>query len=96
MPADDYPFDVLKRHYELEDSSSSTIAKTALDIASRLPLMWPFDKVITKLKDHLAADSLDRLRIMLETCMNEVRKHEDEIEKLSRPFLARNSRDVLM
>src|SRR5579871_6091962 len=82
MPADDHPFEALKRHYELEASSMTPVTKTALEIASRLPLMWPFDKAIAKLKDNLAADSLDRLRVMLETCMHEVRKHEDDIRKL--------------
>lgn len=84
MPIDDHPFDALKRHCELEESSTSPVAKTALDVASRLPLIWPFDQAITKLKDHLAADSLDRIRIMLETCMNEVRQHEEEIHNLKR------------
>jgi hypothetical protein len=82
MPADDRPIEALKRHFELEDSSTSPITKVALDIASRLPLIWPFDKAIAKLKDHLAADSLDRLRVMLETCMNEVSRHDDDIRKL--------------
>lgn len=88
MPADDHPFDALKRHYELEDSSTSPVTKTALDIASRLPLMWPFNKAIAKLKDHLTAESFDRLRVMLETCMNEVRRHEDEIDILERSLSA--------
>jgi hypothetical protein len=82
MPADDHPFDAIRRHYELEGSSMSPLTNVALDIALRLPLIWPFDKAIAKLKDHLAASSLDRLKIMLETCMDEVRKHEESINNL--------------
>jgi hypothetical protein len=91
MPADDHPFDALKRYFELEDSSTSPVTKTAVNVFSRLPLMWPFDKAIAMLKDHLGADSLDRIRIMLETCMNEVRKHENDIRKLFETLSAQES-----
>jgi hypothetical protein len=40
------------------------------------------------LKDRLAADSLDRLKVMLETCMNEIRKQEGEIQKLKQTMPA--------
>ena len=33
------------------------------------------------LTGRLAADSLERIRLMLETCMAEVRKHDDEIRR---------------
>lgn len=82
MPADDHPVVALKRHFELEDSSSSDITKKAIDILSVLPLAWPFDKAIAKLKDHVAADSSERIKLMLETCMSEVLKHEGEINAL--------------
>ena len=82
MPADDHPLDALKRQFELEDSSRSPITKTALDILSRLPLIWPFDTALAMLKDHFAADSLDRLEVMLQTCINEVKKHAHEIHNL--------------
>jgi hypothetical protein len=84
MPSDDHPFDALKRQDELEDSSTSPITKIVLEIASRLPLGWPFDQVIAKLKDHLAADSVDRVKIAVGTCMDEIRKHEEEIQNLKR------------
>src|SRR5579863_6086589 len=91
MPADDHPFDALKRHYELEDSSRSPITQLTLEIGSRLPLGWPFDTAFAKLKEHLASDSLERVEIMLETCMSQVRKIEDEIDVLKRTLTAEES-----
>lgn len=82
MPADDHPFDALKHQFQMEDLSVSPAGKVALDIASSMPLIWPFDKIIQRLKGHLAADSRERVRLMLETCMSEVRKRDDEIRRL--------------
>ncbi len=81
MPADDHPFDALTRQYELEDSSRSPLIAKSLDALSRLPLPWPLDKAIAKLKDHLAADFSDRAKVMLETCVDEIRKHDDTIRE---------------
>jgi hypothetical protein len=47
-----------------------------------MPLKWPFDRVAKMLSGYLAEDSVARIRLMLDTCMNEVRKHEDEIRNL--------------
>ena len=93
MPADDHPFDALKQRFQSEDASVSPVTKAVRDLASTIiPLPWPFDKAVEKLKGHLAADSLERIRLMLETCKNEVRKHEDEIRRFTvsmLPILAR-------
>ena len=53
-----------------------------VQLASLLPLGWPLDKAIGKLKERLAADSLDRIRLILETCMNEIRKHGETLRQL--------------
>lgn len=82
MPADDHPFDALQKQFDLEDASVSPVNKAILYLASSVPLPWPIDKAVGKIKEHLGADSLERIRIMLETCMNEVRKHDDEIRRL--------------
>ena len=82
MPVDDHPFDALKHELQMEDLSISPVGKVALDIASSMPLIWPFDKIIQRLKGHLAADSRERMSLMLETCMSEVREHDDEIRRL--------------
>jgi hypothetical protein len=83
MPADDLPIDALKKHFELEDSSVSPITSMVLDVVSRLPSPWPIDKAITFLKDRIAADSKERIRIMLETCNEVLRKHDERLRELS-------------
>lgn len=82
MPADDHPFDALEHQFEMEDLSVSPVAKKVLDIASAISLAPPFDKIVQKVREHLATDSVERVRIMLETCMNVVRKQGDEIDRL--------------
>ncbi len=91
MPADDHPFDALKRQFQMEDISLSPVTKAVLDLASDMPLSWPFDKIIEWLNGHLAADSWERMRLMLETCMNVVRKQEDEIRRLRDAMTAEES-----
>jgi hypothetical protein len=82
MPIDDLEFDALKKQFELEDSAVSPVTKAVLNITSLMPLTWPFDKAAKRISGHLAADSLDRIRLLLEACMNEVRKHDSEIRQL--------------
>ena len=82
MPADDHPFDALEHQFDLEDASVSHVNKAILSVASSLPLLWPIDKAVLKIREHLGSDSLDRIRIMLETCMNEIRRQDDEINRL--------------
>lgn len=91
MPVDDRPFDALKQQLRMEDLSVSPVAKAVLDLVSLMPLKWPFDKAVEVLKGHLAADSLARIRLMLETCMTEVCKHEDEIKQLRETKTAEES-----
>jgi len=91
MPADDHPFDALKHQFQMEDLSVSPVGKMVLDIFSYVQPFWPFDKIAEGLKEHLAADSLERIRLMLETCMNEVRKHDDEIRRLREALTAEES-----
>lgn len=82
MPADDHPFDALEQQFKMEDLSVSPVTKVVLKLVSLMPLTWPFNKAIECLKGHLAADSLERIGIMLKTCMNEVRKYENETRQL--------------
>src|SRR2546426_9202123 len=60
MPADDHPFDALEQQFQMEDLSVSPVTKVVLEVLSLMPLTWPFDKIVERLKRHLAADSLDR------------------------------------
>jgi hypothetical protein len=82
MPIDDLEFDAVRKRFELEDTAISPVTKAVLDLASLMPLAWPFDKAAGRISGHLAADSLARIRLLLEAVMNEVRKHEVEIQRL--------------
>jgi hypothetical protein len=82
MPSDDHPFDALEKQFEMENLSTSSVARAVLGIASLVPFKWPFDKAVEALKGHLAADSLSRIRLMLAACMAEVRKYDDQIREL--------------
>jgi hypothetical protein len=81
MPADDHPFDALAKQLELEKTSISPVSQAICKIASALNLPWPFDKAVRLLKEHAAADSSDKMKLMLETCMTQVRKLEAQTTK---------------
>jgi hypothetical protein len=66
----------------MEDLAVSPITKWILAILSRSPLPYPFDAIVAWLKEHLAADSLERIQLLLRTCITEVRKHREEINRL--------------
>src|SRR5258706_12094738 len=80
MAIDD-PIRGLGQQFEMEDLSSSPVTKKILHLVSLLPLVWPFNKLAESLKGHLAADGLERIRLMLETCANEISKHTKELEQ---------------
>jgi hypothetical protein len=92
MPADDHPFDALENQLKMEDASVSPVSKIVLHIASFIPL-WPFDKVLANLKENLGADSAHRVRVMVETCMNQVRKLEDEFSRIRADLSAQQARN---
>jgi hypothetical protein len=82
MPADDHPFDALEQQFKMEDAFASPFSKAVLELASRLPLPWLLDKAVELLKQRLAADSHERIVLMLKTCMDVVRQHDEEIKRL--------------
>jgi hypothetical protein len=82
MPIDDHPIAALKKQFDMEDLSISPVTRTALSILSRMRLPPLLDKSIENLKGHLAADSSERIRLLLETVAEEVRKHENAIQHL--------------
>ncbi len=75
MALDDHPIDALEKHLKLEDSSSTPLIPPLLRLASFMSWMWPFDKAFSFLRDRVSVDSAQRIKMMLEICMNEVRKH---------------------
>jgi hypothetical protein len=76
MPADDHPFDALEKQFELEKMQVSSVSQAICKIASCLDLPWPFDKAVRMLKEHASADSMQKMKLMLETCMVQVRRLE--------------------
>ena len=55
MAADDFPPDALKRRFEIEDAFVSPVAKTVLNTTSSLPLCWPLNKAIDKIRAQAEA-----------------------------------------
>ncbi|SRR6266436_230155 len=80
MAIDD-PIRALEQQFEMEDLSSSPVTKKVLHLVSLFPLVWPFNKLAEALKGHLAADAVERIRLMLQTCANEISKHTKELEQ---------------
>jgi hypothetical protein len=74
MPADDHPFDALARQFEREQLTVSPVSAALCRIASAVALPWPLDKAVEILKEHTSADSFQKMTLMLETCMNQVRR----------------------
>jgi hypothetical protein len=78
----DNPIDALKQQFEMEDLSVSPVTKGLLRVATLLPLGWPINKAIELLTGNLAAQSLERYRLLLETCCEENGRQQNEIAKL--------------
>lgn len=81
----------------------SPITETVLAVISSVTLPWPLEAAVSKLKDHIEADSKHRIKIMLETCTDEVisqKKQIDELrERMSAQELnerARQSKELLI
>lgn len=81
MPIDD-PVRAVKQQFELEDLSKSPVSEKLLNVASTVPLPYPFDKLVEKLKGHLASDSVERIGLMLEACIDETNRQGRRIENV--------------
>jgi len=82
MPADEHPFDALKKQFEMEDLSVSPVGKAIVKVASFIPLPPLFKDAIQLIQGHHASDSEERITLMLETCMKEVQRLGDKIDRL--------------
>ncbi len=74
MAIDDNPVDVLRRQFELEDTSSMPfegVILTALQSTSKA-LPYPLDKLVDRLKEGIGADATHRIRVMVEVCGDEI------------------------
>lgn len=76
MPIDDHPFDAVARQLALERTSASPVSQAICKIASGLKLPWPFDKAVEILKERASEDSVEKMKLMLEICMDQVRRLE--------------------
>jgi len=54
--------------------------------------MWRFDKVFSFLKEHASADSAQRIKVMLDACMHEVRKHDEALAAILSAVSAQSAR----
>jgi hypothetical protein len=91
MAADEFPPDALKRRFEIEDAFVSPVAKKVLALASTLPFGWPFNMVIDKIRSQLGTDSAERIKIMLETVVEYLRRHDEDVRKLQSELSAEAS-----
>jgi hypothetical protein len=82
MAIDDYPVDALEKQLQLEDVHVSPVRNAVLAVMSTLPSFWPLDKITAAIKDHLSADSLDRIRLLVQTLASELRMHDADITVL--------------
>jgi hypothetical protein len=79
MAIDDHPVDALEKQLAIEGISVSPVTKTVLAVASFLPSFWPLVKITAAIKDHVSADSVEHIRLLLQTLANEVHRHEADI-----------------
>lgn len=82
MAIDDDPVRALEKQLEMENLAVSPVTKAVITISSSFPLSWPFDKVIGRIKDRFSADSLERIRLLIQTLTDEIRKHEVDLKAL--------------
>ena len=86
MAIDDNPIEVLRKQFELEDSSKSPVSTALVKAASELlgfgKLLGPLDPIIRKVAEIISDDGYARIKIMLETIEDQVVKHDKEIREL--------------
>jgi hypothetical protein len=82
MGIDDNPVDALRKYFELEDSSTSSVGQRVLNALSSAPLPWPLSAAIGRLKDRMVGDSNHRIKVMLETIADELVEQDKQIQEL--------------
>jgi len=83
MPIDDNPIDALRKQFEMEELSTSPITARVVQIAKRMPLPDPLKIGVDFLANHLESESVEKIRILLETVADEAVKHGKELQRLS-------------
>jgi hypothetical protein len=86
MPIDDNPIEALRKHFDLEDSSKSTVNRGIVYAASALlklgKLPVPLEWLIQKVLEHIRDDGNEKIKIMLETVADVVIVHDNEIRDI--------------
>jgi hypothetical protein len=83
MAIDDRPTEALQKHLELEEASVSPFTKAVANLMSKLPLPYPFDKAFAAFKEHHSKEGAERTKLMLETVIEEMGKHEEKVNTLA-------------
>lgn len=78
MPIDDNPLDALQKQLDMEALTEDPVLRKVLKASSRLRFGPPFDQILAKIKDGLGAESQEHIKIMLETCVEEVKRLDRE------------------
>jgi hypothetical protein len=81
MAIDDHPLDALQHQLVMEGLASDPVARKVIKIFSVIKFGPPFDQIIGKINEKLGAESLAHIKIVLETCV-------DEVKRLDREFRA--------
>jgi hypothetical protein len=59
MPADDLPYDALKKQYKLEDASVSPVNRILFRWLAKVPMPAPFDKLFRAIKERHSEESME-------------------------------------
>lgn len=86
MPIDDNPIEVLRRQFDLEESSKSPVSRGIVYAASALlklgKLPGSLKLLIEKLLEHIRDDGNEKIRIMLDTVADVVIEHDKKIREI--------------
>lgn len=74
MAIDDLPYDALKNQYKLEDAFSSPVPRALFKWLAKIPTPAPFDRLFRGIKDHHGEESMERVVLLLDTLMDELRR----------------------
>ncbi|HLY42703.1 MAG TPA: hypothetical protein VKR52_15920 [Terracidiphilus sp.] len=80
MAVDD-PLEALQRELD-ELNEPGTANKAVLSALSSLPLPWPFNATVERIKDRIQSDEYERIRAMIQTIKDVLSNHEEILEHL--------------
>lgn len=92
MAIDDNPIEVLRKQFELEDSSKSPVPEILVRVGEVLAkfasLPSALELILQKVNDKIRTDGAERIAIMLKTVADVVIKHDREIAEIRRSLSA--------